>query len=121
MSASPAVRGVRVRRVIVGFVLAVLTLSVGQDAGATPPKRRTHTVVMEGTRFQPETISAKPGDTIVWVNKDLFPHSATSAAGKFDSSVIAVGASWKFTAKTKGDFDYTCIFHPTMKGRLRVQ
>ncbi len=122
MTASSAIRRVGARRVIVGLVLAVLTVSAGQDVGATPPaKRRTHTVVMEATQYQPATITVKAGDTIEWVNKDLFPHTASSAEAKFNSEAIAAGATWKFTPKVKGDFSYTCIFHPTMKGQLRVQ
>ena len=116
------IRGPRARRLMGACVLAALASSAGQDTAAAPPaKPRTHTVVIEGTRFLPETLTVKAGDTIVWVNKDLFPHSATSAEAKFDSAAIAAGASWKYTAKKKGDFGYVCIFHPTMKGRLRVQ
>ena len=29
--------------------------------------------------------------------------------------------SWKFTARKKGEFDYTCTFHPTMKAILHVE
>jgi len=115
------IRRVVTRRAIVGLVLAVLTVSIGQAAGAPPPKRRTHKVVMEATQYQPATITVKAGDTIEWVNKDLFPHTASSAEAKFNSEAIAAGATWKFTPKVKGDFTYTCIFHPTMKGQLRVQ
>jgi plastocyanin len=52
------------------------------------------------------------------VNRDPFPHTATSA--KFDSKDIAPGASWTFTAKAPGELPYVCTLHPTMKGTLRV-
>jgi plastocyanin len=103
------------------LVLALLFASEGQAGARAAAKPRTHTVVMEATRFQPDTLTVKAGDTIVWVNKDLFPHSATASNTAFDSQAIAVGASWKFVAKKKGDFPYTCIFHPTMKGTLVVK
>jgi plastocyanin len=38
---------------------------------------------IEGTRVQPEALTVKVGDTVVWVNKDLFPHSATAGEAKF--------------------------------------
>jgi plastocyanin len=63
----------------------------------------------------------KAGDTIVWVNKDLFPHTATASNSTFNSQVIAAGASWKYVAKKKGAFAYTCVFHPTMKAALLVR
>jgi plastocyanin len=63
-----------------------------------------------------------PGDTIVWINKDLVPHTATSETGGFDSSVILASQSWRYTVqKKKGDFSYVCTLHPAMKGRLRVR
>jgi plastocyanin len=63
----------------------------------------------------------KAGDVVVWRNKDPFPHTATSRAGGFDSQAIAPGQSWKYTAKTRGDFSYICSFHPTMTATLRVE
>ena len=80
-----------------------------------------HTVTIDGTRFSPEQLSVNAGDTIVWVNKDLIPHTATSKSGGFDSQVIATGKSWKYAATKKGNFPYICSFHPTMKGTLRVR
>jgi plastocyanin len=85
------------------------------------PKPKTHTVIIEGMRFQPESLTVARGDTIVWINKDLFPHTAASEAGRFDSGIIQAEKSWTFTAKQKGEFAYTCTFHPTMKAVLYVK
>ena len=89
-------------------------------AAATAAPPATHTVTMDGSRFDPSTLAVKAGDTLVWVNKDPFPHTSTSKAGEFDSQTIAAGKSWTLTAAKKGTFAYTCTFHPTMKGTLRV-
>jgi plastocyanin len=102
-------------------VLAVLFASIGQAAAVVPSRPRTHTVVIEGTRFQPESLTVRTGDTIVWVNNDLFPHTATATNSTFNSQVIAAGASWKYVAKKKGEFPYGCVFHPTMKASLLVR
>ena len=83
-------------------------------------KPQTHTVTIEGMRFQPEALTVAPGDTIVWVNKDLVPHTATSKAGNFDSNAIQADKSWRYTVQKKGAFAYICTFHPTMKAMLRV-
>jgi plastocyanin len=107
------------RRALVAAVLAVLLTSIGQAAAPAAPRK--HTIIIEGTRFQPESLTVKAGDTIVWMNKDLFPHTATASNSTFDSQVIPAGASWKYIAKKKGDFAYVCIFHPTMKADLRVK
>jgi len=84
-------------------------------------KPKTHTVTIEGMRFQPEMLTVERGDTIVWVNKDIVPHTATSTSGGFDSKDIQVDETWKFTIRKIGDFAYICTFHPTMKAILRVE
>jgi plastocyanin len=63
----------------------------------------------------------KLGDSVEWINRDPFPHTATSARGGFDSRTIAPGQSWKYVATKRGDFAYICTFHPTMKGTLKVE
>ena len=52
----------------------------------------TQTVTIEGMKFQPASVTVKRGDTVVWQNKDVVPHTAT-AAGKFDSKNIDGGAA----------------------------
>jgi plastocyanin len=105
-----------------------VTITAAGAAGAAPeqkpkpkPKPATHTVTMSSTSFAPADLTVKAGDTVVWMNKDFFPHTATSKSGGFDSSDIVSGKSWKYVAKKKGDFPYICSIHPTMKGTLHVK
>jgi plastocyanin len=102
-----------------GLLLSVTGSAAPSAAAAAKPV--THTVTIDGTRFQPESLAVKPGDTVVWVNKDPFPHTVTSKDGGFDSREIQPGASWKYKARTKGEFTYICTLHPTMKGTLRTR
>jgi plastocyanin len=74
---------------------------------------------MEAVSYAPAALAVRAGDTVVWVNRDPFPHTATSTA--FDSAVIPADASWRYTARTRGEFPYVCTLHPTMKGTLRVE
>jgi plastocyanin len=89
-------------------------------AEAASRKSVTHTVTIDGARFAPADLAVKRGDSIVWVNKDILAHTATSKSGAFDSKVIQPGQSWKCTAKRKGNFAYTCSFHP-MSAILKVE
>lgn len=100
--------------------LGLIVCATGAAAGERP-KAKTHTVTIEGMRFLPELLTVAPGDTIVWVNKDLVPHTATSTDGTFDSKDIRAGESWKLTIRKTGTFAYICTFHPTMKAMLRVK
>jgi plastocyanin len=81
----------------------------------------THTVVMEGVAFKPQTLTVHRGDKVVWVNKDLFPHTATAQDRSFDSGELAPEKSWTLTAAKTGTFAYVCTLHPTMKGTVIVK
>ena len=101
-----------------------LSMACMLQAGAVlsaPAAAATHTVVMEGVAFVPETLTVKRGDTVMWVNKDMFPHTATAQDRSFDSKDIAPAKTWKHVAAKTGTFSYLCTLHPTMKGTLIVK
>lgn len=108
---------------IVGALVCAVALASCADSEATPdrPPAKAHTVIMEGMVFQPNVITVAAGDTIVWVNKDLVPHSATSRTAGFDSKVIQFNGSWRTRVERTGDFDYVCSFHPMMTAKLHVR
>jgi plastocyanin len=99
-----------------GLVLCSLVASGVAGAG----KPATHTVTIDASRFQPELLTVKAGDTVVWLNKDLVAHTATSQEGGFDSGIIVPGKSWKHKLNKTGEFAYICTYHPTMKATLVV-
>ena len=104
--------------------LAVLTLSAaGPEAAAVQkaPKPQTHAVAIDASSFQQDYLAVNAGDTIVWTNRDFFPHTVTATNGSFDSKEIPPGKSWKYTVKVKGTFDYKCAYHSTMTGVIRVK
>ena len=85
-------------------------------------KPRVHTVTVDASRFSPAALTVAPGDAVVFRNADMFPHTATSRVGAFDSKEIQPGKSWKFVVPKRGRlFEYSCTLHPTMKGALRVR
>jgi len=108
-----------------GTVIVLGTLLLVGDAvgAATKPATRPteHSVVIENMQFNPPQLTVHRGDRIVWVNKDLFPHTATAVSKTFDSGSIAAGGSWSWVARSSGEFAYGCTFHPTMKGAIKVQ
>ena len=97
---------------------ALLALNLAASAAAGPGA--SHTVTIENLQFNPQALTVQRGDRIVWVNKDLFPHTVT-ADKVFDSGSIASNASWSYVATKSGEYAYSCTFHPTMKGKLKVQ
>jgi plastocyanin len=81
----------------------------------------TYVVVIEQMRFNPAALTVARGDRVVWINKDLFPHTATADAKAFDSHDIAPDASWSYVARNQGRYAYSCTLHPTMHAVLNVR
>ena len=103
------------RLAVVGLLGVV---ACGRGVAGPPPA--THTVTIEAMQFTPATLTVKSGDTITWVNRDMFPHTAT-ATERFDSTVIAPGESWSHRLTSPGEFPYLCTLHPPMRGTIRVE
>ena len=91
--------------------------AVALPAAARPP--RTHTLVMEKMRFGPSPAGLRVGDTVLWVNRDLFRHTATARDGSFDVD-LARGESGRTVLRRAGTIPYICRFHPGMTGTLTV-
>jgi plastocyanin len=103
-----------------GLLMIMLCLSSAWPVLAKVAAR-THTVAMEGMKFSPATLRIRPGDTIVFKNNDLVPHTATAKQREvFDSGIIKPGESWTFVPKFHATVPYVCTFHPMMGGRIEV-
>ena len=100
--------------------IAITFASTAGTVARAPVAPKTHTVNIVEMRFQPESLTVAPGDFVVWINKDIVPHTAT-AAGSFDSKTIEPTRSWSYRARRKGEMAYVCTLHPTMKGTLRIK
>ena len=76
-------------------------------------------ISMVNLEIAPAEVSAKVGDTIEWVNKDAFAHTATAKGGDFDV-MLPPNKSGSLVLKKAGTFEYYCRFHPNMKATLTV-
>lgn len=74
---------------------------------------------MRGFAFEPDTVHAAAGDTVVWINRDMVPHTATSSA--WDSGVVEKSAEWRTVVERAGAVSYLCTLHPAMKGVVLVR
>ena len=85
------------------------------------PKSSTHTVHIEALKFSPPALEVKAGDTVIWKNKDAFPHNVVAQNRGFSSGDVQSGEAWKLKANSKGVFTYVCTLHPGMKAVLTVK
>ena len=91
---------------------------LGASPGGAKYPARTATVVVDKLAFGALPANLHVGDSVLWVNRDLFRHSATSA-GHFDLDLPA-GARRRMLLTRAGVFPFTCKYHPGMKGVLKV-
>ena len=78
---------------------------------------RVHWVEIKGMHFDPENIETSRGDTIVWINKDIFAHDVTEFhSKKWSSSKMEPGTSWAMIANDPAE--YFCSIHVVMKGKI---
>ena len=97
--------------------LALLVAAAACSSGGRPAPRRVE-VVMQQVRFMPDTVRLAPGDTVVWLNHDLFPHTASDTLGEWDSRTIEPGDSARTVITAAGTSGFLCRFHTTMTGVL---
>ncbi|MDP8888915.1 MAG: cupredoxin domain-containing protein [Thermoproteota archaeon] len=106
-----------------------------QQAPAEPGT--TAIAILQGSAVQgspdydPDAAQVPVGNSIVWDNQDTVPHTATSGTGPqdpesaqlFDTSLINGGesATLSLAQVTPGQYDYYCIVHPYMTGKIVVQ
>ena len=100
---------------------ALLAISLAVLPAAALAAGKTHEVRIEGMKFDPERLEVAAGDTVVWTNRDVVPHTVTAGGAKVESGEIAPNKSWRFVAKKKGEMPYLCRLHPVMKGLLLVK
>ena len=79
-------------------------------------------VVMNDNTFSPTSITIQVGDSIVWMNKGKYAHTATADDGSFDTKDVSSGAKSKAVKfATAGEFKYHCIHDSAMKGTVVVK
>ena len=97
------------------IALAVLLLS-SPPAVAAP---QTHTVVIERMKFGTMPAALRAGDRIVWINKDMFLHTATAKDGSFNVD-LPPGAHVSSVVKRPGAILVFCRYHPGMRATMKV-
>jgi plastocyanin len=95
-------------------IVAALTLAMPVSADAA-----TVQITMENLVISPAEVSAKVGDTIEWINKDIFAHTATARNGDWDVT-MPPKKTVTSVLKKAGTVEYYCRFHPNMKATLVI-
>ena len=97
-----------------------LLIALALLAGATvPAQAATIQIVMDNLVVSPAQVTARVGDTIEWINKDIFAHTATARNGDFD---VPMPPKKTVTSvlKKAGTVEFYCRYHPNMKATLTI-
>lgn len=102
------------------FLLFFINGCTTPEENAINKGPEVYTVEIKNMKFQPEELTVKKGDTIIWVNHDIVTHCVTEELTKaWTSGKIAAGGSWKMAVENS--YNYFCAIHEVMKGKIIVQ
>jgi plastocyanin len=91
----------------------------GGGSGGTGPGTK---VSMKDIKFNPSTVTIKPGGKVTWTNDDSVGHDVT--ADGFNSGGagnISSGSTFSHVFKKPGTYKYVCSVHPGMEGTVKVE
>jgi plastocyanin len=86
---------------------------------AAPAAAATHVVVIDKMKFA-SVPPLKAGDTVVFVNKDIFRHTVTAVNNSFNLDLLP-GTRASLHINSKGQAPFYCKYHPGMRGIMVAQ
>lgn len=119
----------RIPLLVALVVGGTVTLAPGVAAGgschpdpeAVMTTSAKQTVFVDRCAFAQTVTYVDPGETVRWVNKDVFPHTVTGAASSWgDAEMLDQGDEVSYAFDEEGVFPYYCELHPSMVGAVVV-
>ena len=85
-----------------------------------------HKISISNFTFSPSVLNIKVGDSVIFVNEDNVPHTATHITMQkemrvFDTKSLDQLQKGKITLNNTGNYTYNCSIHPTMEGKIVVR
>ena len=113
-----------VRRAVTAGALILVVMGGGLRATGHDLEQKdktasaaTLTIEQKNKTFSVATLTIKPGDSIVFVNRDQITHNVFSTAkgNEFNLRAQAPGKSTSVRLDGAGTVEIRCAFHPKMK------
>jgi len=109
----------RMARAAALVVAALLFALLSCEKAPVTTLARSHQVRIVDMKFEPDSLTVHPGDTVIWTNEDMVAH--TVVGGPLQSGSIAGGQTYQWTAKEPADIPYVCTLHPMMSASVTVR
>ena len=112
--------------ILTGIIMTTMPFASAEQVSVSVPQGTSVPGCEETNEcFLPYMVTIHPGDEVVWANDDSAAHTVTSGTvpdhdGLFDSSLFMAGATFSHTFDTLGEYDYYCMVHPWMLGKVFV-
>jgi plastocyanin len=97
---------------------AALLLSVGAASGALA--QTGNSVAVQAFVYDSAEVTVTVGTTVTWTNNDPVAHTVTDVNQAWDSGLFDQGYTFSKEFTEPGVYDYYCIPHPMMIGRVVV-
>lgn len=106
------------------------TATGGTDEGGSGNggEGETHIVHLVEFAFDTPELTIAPGDTVLFVNDDTAPHTASHGengeladGAEFDIELAEEGSEGEVTLEEAGTYNVTCTIHPEMNMTITVE
>ena len=94
-------------------IIALFNLTLG--CSETP---RLRVIDVQNFQYNPAQAELVVGDTILFANHDVVPHTATARDRSWDTGEIAPGDTVRVTIRSGGE--YFCLYHPNMTASVSL-
>lgn len=109
-----------------GLLRTALLLVVGlprqRIAAKTAAIRKPveHQVRIAAASFHPEDLKIRAGDSVVWTNDDIVPHTATARDSSWGTGLLNAGQRKEVRFDSAGSVEYFCRLHPSMVATIQI-
>jgi plastocyanin len=97
---------------------ALLSGSGLEDQTSPSAGEKTSTVLIRGFAFNPSDLTVERGTTVIWLNGDYITYKIKSNI--FESGNLTRGDTFSYTFNQTGNYDYSDVTNPSIKGRITV-
>src|SRR6266566_2189313 len=106
------IRKIAIAALLSGFSLSALAGETKDTGGSGAGQNK---IEIKDFAFNPQTITVKSGDKIIWINRDEEPHTVVSVEKQFQrSSGLDTDQEFSIIAGAPGTYEYFCSVHPKM-------
>ena len=106
----------RINRVGMDFLLIIVAVFTATILTSSAKAENTITVEITNFEFKPPVVEVQAGDSVIFINRDIVPHTATANDKSWDTGLIAKDESRTVEIVSDMSLDYFCLYHPKMKG-----